>query len=78
MIIRYYNFFGQQTRVTTTLTYTGKKYIKYYTLQFTDGTRFLADSLSNLVSNLSQGIHKIKFKYEDNDKKCEICKIKYK
>ena len=25
MIIRYYNFFGQQTRVTATLTYTGKK-----------------------------------------------------
>ena len=28
MIIRYYNFFGQQTRVTATLTYTGKKTLK--------------------------------------------------
>ena len=25
MIIRYYNFYGQQTSVTTTLTYTQKK-----------------------------------------------------
>ena len=34
--------------------------------------------LSNLVCNLSKGIHKIKCKYVYNDKKCETCRIKYK
>ena len=38
----------------------------------------MASSLSNLVNNLSEGIHKIKCKYELNDKKCEIFRIKYK
>ena len=31
-------------------------------LQFIDSTRFIASSLSNLVNNLSEGIHKIKCK----------------
>ena len=34
--------------------------------------------LSNLVNNLSEGIHKIKCKYRYGDKKCETCRIKYK
>ena len=34
--------------------------------------------LSNLVNNLSEGIHKIKWKYGHDDKKCETCEIKYK
>ena len=38
----------------------------------------MASSLSNLVNNLSEGVHKIKCKYEHNDKKCEICRIQYK
>ena len=38
----------------------------------------MANSLSNLVNNLSEGIHKIKYKYGHDDKKCEICGIKYK
>ena len=38
----------------------------------------MASSLSNLVNNLSEGIHKIKCKYGYNDKKCETCGIKYK
>ena len=33
-----------------------------YILQFFDSTRFMANSLSNLVNNLSEGIYKIKFK----------------
>ena len=38
----------------------------------------MAGSISNLVSNLSEGIHKIKCKYGHNDKKkCETCEIKY-
>ena len=38
----------------------------------------MASSLSNLVNNLSEGIHRIKCKYEHDDKKCETCVIKYK
>ena len=49
-----------------------------YILQFIDSTRFMGSSLSNLVNNLSEGIHRIKCKFEHNDKKCEICGIKYK
>ena len=38
----------------------------------------MANSLSNLVNNLSEGIHRIKCKSRHNDKKCETCRIKYK
>ena len=38
----------------------------------------MASSLSNLVNNLSDGIHSIKCKYGHDDKKCETCRIKYK
>ena len=38
----------------------------------------MASFLSNLVNNLSEGIHRIKCKYEYGDKKCEIYGIKYK
>ena len=49
-----------------------------YKLQFIDTVRFMASSLSNLVNNLAEGIHKIKFKYGHHDKKCETrIKSKY-
>ena len=38
----------------------------------------MASSLSNLVDNLSEGIHRIKSKFADYDKKCETCGTKYK
>ena len=38
----------------------------------------MASSLSNLVNNLAKEIHKIKCKYEPDDKKCKACEIKYK
>ena len=38
----------------------------------------MASSLSNLVNDFSEGIHKIKYKYGHYDKKCETCGIKYK
>ena len=38
------------------------KYISYI-LQFIDRARFMADSLSNLLNNLSEGIHRIKCKF---------------
>ena len=47
-------------------------------LQFIDSGRFMASSLSNLVNNLSEGIHRIKCKYGHDDNKCDTCGIKCK
>ena len=49
-----------------------------YILQFINSARFMASSLSYLVHNLSEGIHKIECRYGNDDKKCETCRIKYK
>ena len=49
-----------------------------YKLKFIISTKFMASSLSNLVNNLPEGIHKIKFKYGHDNKKCKMCGIKYK
>ena len=38
----------------------------------------MTDSLSNLVNNFAEGVHKIKCKYGENYKKCETCNVKYK
>ena len=38
----------------------------------------MASSLSNLVNNLSQEIHRITCKFGHDDKKCETCGIRYK
>ena len=46
-------------------------------MQFIDSTRFMASSLSNLVNNLAEGVHRIKCKYGHDNKNCEICEIKY-
>ena len=40
--------------------------IMSYRLKFMESARFMASSLSNLVNNLSKGIHKIKCKYGHN------------
>ena len=47
-------------------------------MQFIDSARFMTSLLSNLVNNLSEGIHKIKCKFGDDNKKYESCRIKYK
>ena len=49
-----------------------------YRLQFIDRARFMASSLPNLVNNLFEEIHKIRYEYGRNDKKSETCGIKYK
>ena len=49
-----------------------------YILQFIYSGRFMASLLSNLVNNLSEGVHRIKCKYEYDDKKYETCRIKNK
>ena len=38
----------------------------------------MASSLSNLVNNLFEGIHRITCKFGYNDKKYKSCRIKYK
>ena len=49
-----------------------------YILQFIDSARFMESSLSNLIYSLSEGIHRIKYKFVRDDKKYEACGIKYK
>ena len=49
-----------------------------YKLEFIDSARFMASSLSSLVNNLAEGIHKVKLKYSHDSKKCEACGITYK
>ena len=51
---------------------------KSYTLQFIDSTIVMVSLLSNLVNNPSEGIHRIKCKFGNNNKKCETYGIKYK
>ena len=38
----------------------------------------MESSLSNLVNNLAEEVHKIQCKYRHDDKECENCGIKYK
>ena len=47
-------------------------------LRFIDSSRFMASSLSNLVNNLSEGVHRIESKFGHDDEICEKCEIKYK
>ena len=47
-------------------------------LQLIDRANFMTSSLSNLVNNLPEGIHKIKRKDEHNEKIRKACRIKYK
>ena len=49
-----------------------------FMLQFIDSARFMVSSLSNLINNLSEGIHRIKYKFGHSDKKYETFRIKYK
>ena len=38
----------------------------------------MASLLPNIVSDLPERIHKIKYKYKHDNKNCEMCRIKYK
>ena len=37
-----------------------------------------AGLLINLINNLAERIHKVKYKYEHDNKACETCGIRYK
>ena len=49
-----------------------------YRLQLIDSARHMASLFSNLVNNFAEGIHKIKCKYRNDNKKYETCGIKFK
>ena len=51
-----------------------------YLLQFINRNKIYGylSSLSDLVYNLSEGLHRIKCKLGHDDKKCETCRIKCK
>ena len=46
-----------------------------YILQFIDRARFMATSLSNLVNNFSEWIHKIKCKFGHDDKNVKLVEL---
>ena len=46
-------------------------------LHFIDSARFMASSLSNLVKNLSEWVHRIKCKFGHGNKKIETCGVEY-
>ena len=46
-------------------------------LKFINSARFIASSLSNFVNYFSEGIHRIKYKFGHDDKKCEKFGVKY-
>ena len=57
----------------------GEKYKNHlFKLQVIDSIRFMASSLSNLVDNLAEGIHKVKFKCEHDHIKSEIVEFNTK
>ena len=83
-----FTYFGEKTEKYITFTVpiviridkNGEKITKNisYVLHFIDSTKFMESSLSNIVNNRSEGIHRIhKCKYGHNDKKCKTCRIKY-
>ena len=55
----------------------GEKITKKYILRlpFNDSAKFMVSSLSNLLNNLCEEIHRIKFKSEQDDIKSETCKV---
>ena len=46
-------------------------------LNFLLSRKIMASSSSNLINNLSWGIHRIKCKFGHDDKKCETCGISF-
>ena len=46
-----------------------------YRLHFIDNEKFMVSSLSNLVNNISEGIHKIKCKYRHDDKNVKLAEL---
>ena len=54
-----------------------KIYRRYYNLLIAEDLWKFIKYLSNIVNNLSEGIHRIKCKYGHHDKKCEIVELNH-
>ena len=65
-----YNLYCSKEKEVTRINKNGKEITQNisYILQFINSARFMASSLSNLVNNFSEGIHRIKCKYRHDDK----------
>ena len=76
--IKYITLIVPVEKEVTRIDDSGEKNTKniFYILQFIDSVRCMVSSLSNLVNYLSEGIHRVKCKYEHNKKKFETCAIK--
>ena len=78
---KYITFTVQIEKEVTRIDKNGEEITKNtsYILQFIDSARFMANSfsISNLISNFSEGVHRVKCKLRCDDKKCETCGIKY-
>ena len=76
---KYITFAVPKEKEVTTIDKNGEEITKNisHVLQFIDSARFIASSLSHLVNNLSEGIHRMKCNFGHYDKKCETCRIKY-
>ena len=79
-----FNCFGESTKKNLTISVLLEKQVKIinkkgkeitktisYRLKFIYSTWFMGRTLSNLVKHFAGRIHKIKYKYRHNDKKCE-------
>ena len=49
-----------------------------YRLQFLASARFTAGSLSNVINNLSERTHRIKYKYGHDTKRCGTFRVTFK
>ena len=72
-----HNLYSPNSKRSYRIQKNGEEFIKNisYKLQVIDSAKFMASSLSNLVNNLSEEVDRIKWKFEHEDKKCEICGI---
>ena len=77
-IEKYINFTVPIEKEVTRIDKNGEEITKNtsYILQSIDSARFMASSSSNIVKNLSEGIHRITCIYGHDYKKCETCGIK--
>ena len=72
-----HNFYSFNRKKLTAIDKNGEEVTKNisYILQFIDSARFMASTLSYLVNNISEGIHKVKCKYGHNEKNVKLVEL---
>ena len=78
--IKYITLIVPVEKEVTRIDDSGEKNTKniFYILQFIDSVRCMVSSLSNLVNYLSEGIHRVKCKYEHNKKNLKLVQLNVK